>query len=90
MSKTSLFKQYEKTFRLSLSSVPEFLVEKPSLAFANVLAGEKRQPAKMALLGAEYISYAGKLPPEFGSIATKILLDLQQLPSHTTVLGARP
>jgi hypothetical protein len=67
-----------------------FLVDKPSLAFANILAGEKRQAAKMALLGAEYISYAGKLPPEFGSIATKTLLDLQQLPSHTTLLGAKP
>jgi hypothetical protein len=64
-----------------------FLVEKPSLAFAKILSGENRQAAKMALLGAEYISYAGKLPPEFGAIATKTLLDLQQLPPQTTLLG---
>jgi len=60
-----------------------FLVEKPSLAFADVLSSENRQAAKMALLGAEYICHAGKLPPEFGSIATKMLLDLQKPPSQT-------
>jgi hypothetical protein len=66
-----------------------FLVEKPSLGFANTLSGEKRQAAKMALMGAEYISHAGKLPPEFGTIATKTLLELQRLPSQATHLGTK-
>jgi len=65
-----------------------FLVEKPTLTFANILSRENRQAAKMALLGAEYISHAGKLPPEFGAIATNMLLDLQQLPSQSTLLGS--
>jgi hypothetical protein len=64
-------------------------VEKPSLGFANTLSGEKRQAAKMALMGAEYISHAGKLPPEFGTIATKTLLELQRLPSQATHLGTK-
>lgn len=66
-----------------------FLAEKPSLSFAAILSRENRQAAKMALLGAEYICYAGKLPPEFGAIATKTLLDLQQLPPQTTLHGTK-
>ena len=39
--------------------------------------------------GAEYISHAGKLPPEFVAIATKTLLGLQQPPSQPALSGAR-
>jgi hypothetical protein len=55
-----------------------YLADEQHLAFATLLSGEKRQAAKMALLGAEYISHAAKLPPEFGTLTTKILLGLQQ------------
>jgi hypothetical protein len=58
-----------------------FLADSNDLVFAKTLAGEKRSAAKMALLGAEYISYAGKLPPEFVSTATRLVLEAQQLPS---------
>jgi hypothetical protein len=58
------------------------LAETNNLSFANLLALEKRQAAKMALLGAEYISRAGKLPPEFTTIASDVLINLQQLPSR--------
>jgi hypothetical protein len=66
-----------------------FLAEQPNLGFATLLSAEKRQAAKMALLGAEYISHAGKLPPEFVAIATKTLLGLQQPPSQPALSGAR-
>jgi len=60
-----------------------YLAEKRDLTFATTLAGEKRQAAKIALLGGEYISLAGKLPPEFVSAATNLVLDVQQLPKRT-------
>jgi hypothetical protein len=59
------------------------LAEKPELAFAATLAREKRQAAKIALLSAEYISHAGKLPPEFGATVGKLVLDIQQPPPKT-------
>jgi hypothetical protein len=62
----------------------------PNLGFATLLSAEKRQAAKMALLGAEYIAHAGKLPPEFAAIATKTLLDVQQPPSQTATVAAKP
>jgi hypothetical protein len=58
-----------------------YLAEKQDLTFATTLAREKRQAAKIALLGAEYISQAGKLPPEFGSAVGKLILDIQQPPN---------
>lgn len=62
-----------------------FLVEKPSLTFATTLSGERRQAAKMALLGAEYIVRAGKLPHEFAEVAIETLMELQQLPSQSSL-----
>jgi hypothetical protein len=67
-----------------------FLADKQTLAFASLLSAEKRQAAKMALLGAEYISHAGKLPPEFAALATKTLLELQQPPGQMTLTIGKP
>lgn len=52
------------------------------LDFATVLAAEKRQASKLALLAAEYIAKAAKYPPEFTSVISERMLSLQQTPTH--------
>jgi hypothetical protein len=66
-----------------------FLADKPSYQFAEMLAGEKRQAAKMAFLGVEYICLAAKLPPEFAANIGRLLLELQQPPTQHTLVFAK-
>ncbi len=67
-----------------------YLAEKSSLGFAELLAAEKRQAAKMAFLAIEYICIAAKLPPEFAATLCKALLDLQQPPARIATPAAKP
>ena len=62
-----------------------FLNKGEQLGFAAILAQEKRQAAKLALLIVEYVTKAAKLPPEFGATSTRLLLDLQQPPTQTAL-----
>lgn len=51
--------------------------EKSTWMFSSKLAGQNLQAAKFALLISEYFCLATKIPPEFKSIITKRLLEIQ-------------
>jgi len=57
-----------------------YLSGEDNLDFAKILAAESPQAAKLSLLGAEYLCRAAKLPSEFGTNLSKVLLDIQQPP----------
>lgn len=57
-----------------------YLNGSPNLDFAKVLAAESPQAAKLSILGIEYVCRAAKLPPEFSSNLSKVLLDIQKPP----------
>jgi hypothetical protein len=54
-----------------------FLCADSSRSFAKTLCLESAQAARFALLLVDYLSKAGKLPPEFGKIVDSALLPLQ-------------
>jgi hypothetical protein len=55
-----------------------FLSDKPSFSFAQELCQETAQGARFALMIADYLCRATKLPPEFIKIADDTLLPLQR------------
>lgn len=57
-----------------------YLAETADLQFLRTLALESPQGAKLSLLGAEYVCKAARLPPEFASKLSSLLLGIQQPP----------